>query len=89
MSPFHHSHAAVSSYTIPEQCMVLSIIFCVFEISSCTENGRGGSVHGCDHCVTDMIKVCRFELFADWSNDTKVSDAKEGMREPEKFVRKM
>jgi len=36
-----------------------------------------------------MIKVCRFEPFADWSNESKLSVAKEGMSEPKKFIGKM
>jgi len=35
------------------------------------------------------MKVCRFEPFADWGNESKLSVAKVGMREPEKFIRKM
>jgi len=35
-----------------------------------------------------MVKVCRFEPFADWSNESKLHVAKEGMREPKKFVGK-
>ena len=36
-----------------------------------------------------MLKECRFEPFANWGNESKLSVAKEGMREPKKFIRKM
>jgi hypothetical protein len=36
-----------------------------------------------------MINVCRIEPFTNQSNESELPVAKEGMREPKQFIRKM
>jgi hypothetical protein len=36
-----------------------------------------------------MMKVCRFEPFADWGDESKLFVAKEGLSEPKKIVIKL